>query len=122
MFLLFPEEWGGTAWYSLVEGDEMKALLILELMPGGTCYTTHAYLRNGEETPFEQERVRENWYYDGRKRLFLMDSWGEFASFLWDEDSSRLTTRIGGETIILSPLSDATREELRNDFTLEAGA
>jgi hypothetical protein len=121
IFSLYSLEWNNSRWYSLIEGNKMKALLVVELMPGGICYTTHAYLKNEEEIPFEKEQVKEKWYFDGGKRLFLTDTWGEFASFLWDEKEETLITRIGNETIILTKLSDPLWEELKSQFALEFG-
>ncbi len=121
LFPLFAMEWEGTKWLALSESDSMEALLVIELNPGGLCLTTHAYLRKGEEIPFEKKTVKENWYYDGRKRLFLMDNWGEFASFLWEEENGRLVTTIGREEIIMTPLSEQRWEELKDYFSLNSG-
>jgi len=113
---LFSQVKENTRWYSLKDSPEMEALLVVELRPGGVCLTSHSYLRKGETLPFDRDRVRENWYYDGRDRLFLTDSWGEFASFTWDGEQTRLITVIGGEEIILIPLKDSRWEELESRF------
>lgn len=94
----------------------MESLLVIELMPGGICYTTHAYLREGEDLPFEQERVKEYWYYTGMERLFLTDNWGEFASFKWTDGT--LVTKIGKETITLIALSETEWARLKEHFSL----
>ena len=99
----------------------MSALLVVELKNGGRCLITHAYMRRGEEIPFEEKTTRENWYFDGRERLFITDNWGEFASFRWEEEQNRLVTVIGREEIILVPLSEKGWQDLRERFSLETG-
>ncbi len=114
---LFSQVEENTRWYSLASNSAMEALLVVELLPAGNCRTWHAYLRKGETIPFERETVEEKWYFDGTgKRLFITDSWGEFASFIWDEEASSLQTVIGKEKITLTALDDRKWEELKNRF------
>jgi hypothetical protein len=114
---LFSQVEENTRWYSLASGSSMDALLVVELLPAGSCRTWHSYLRKGESAPFEREMVEEMWYFDkAGERLFITDSWGEFASFSWDGQTPSLKSVIGKEEIVLTILNDKEWEELKDRF------
>lgn len=113
-------ELAGTCWSVLTEGEDSTALLAVRFLEKGECRIHHAYLRRGDDLPYERESTLESWYLARKDLIIIQDRWREFVP-LRIENGPILSTRIGSEEIRLSPTSEEEWDRLAARFSLEEG-
>jgi hypothetical protein len=110
------QDFQNSLWSSVHRDDKMKSFLMVEFKEGINCQITHAYLREGERTPFEWDRTDEEWYRI-KDLIIIQDTWGEFIP-LSIIDSSRLETKLGEQIIVLNRITPTEKDSLLEEFSL----